>query len=412
MYFLYSIITYLVLILSPVIFFFRIIGGKEDSSRFKEKFCIYKKKNNLKSIWFHAVSVGELISIIPILKKLENNKKIKQIIVTTSTTSSAKIFTKLKFKKTKHRYFPLDINYLNLKFINFWKPQVAFFVDSEIWPNMIKNLNKKKIPIIILNARITKKSFKRWKILNDFSKSIFKKISFALSSNLETKNFLKQLGVKKIKYAGNLKYYGSNNIKKLETKKLKNKFKNFKIWCAASTHYGEEKFISKLHKIIKKKEKKLLTIIIPRHIHRVQKIIKYLNQSDLKVITHSSNQKLNKNTDVYLVDTYGEASKFYNLSNITFVGGSMIKHGGQNPLEPARLGNFIINGPYISNFKEIYKFLLKNKISLTTSNIITFKKFIEKKLNKKISNQNRKKIFKIGKKILNDNMLYLNNYIK
>ncbi len=412
MHFLYSIITYLVFILSPIIFFFRIIAGKEDSSRIKEKYCIYRKKNNLNSIWFHAVSVGELMSIIPILKKLESNKNIKQILVTTSTTSSAKIFTRLKFQKTKHRYFPLDINYLNLKFINFWKPQVAFFIDSEIWPNMIKNLYKKKIPIIVLNARITKKSFKRWKILNNFSKSIFKKISFALSSNLETKNFLKQLGVPKIKYAGNLKYYGSNNIKKLETKSLKNKFKNFKIWCAASTHDGEEKFISKLHKIIKKREKKLLTIIIPRHINRAQKIIKYLTKKNLKVITHSSNQKLKKHTDVYLVDTYGEASKFYNLSNITFVGGSIIKHGGQNPLEPARLGNYIINGPHISNFKEIYKFLVKNKISLTTSNMLTFKKFIEKKLNRKISNQNKKKIFKIGNKILNDNMLYLNNYIK
>ena len=277
---------------------------------------------------------------------------------------------------------------------------------------MFKNLNERKIPIIILNARITKKSFNRWKILNNFSKSIFEKISLALPSNLETKSFLKQLGVVKIKYAGNLKYYGSNNIKKFATRSFKDKFKNYKIWCAASTHDGEEKIISKLHKNIKEREKKLLTIIIPRHIHRAQKIIKYLNQNNLNVITHSSSQKLKKNTDIYLVDTYGETSKFYSLSNITFVGGSIIKHGGQNPLEPARLGNYIINGPYISNFKEIYKFLVKNKLSLTTSNILTFKKFIEKKLNKKISNQNRKKIFKIGKKILNDNMLYLNNYIK
>ncbi len=412
MHFLYSLITYLVFILSPIIFFFRIIGGKEDFVRFKEKYCIYKKQNNLNTIWFHAVSVGELMSIIPILKKLENNKKIKQIIVTTSTTSSAKIFANQKFKKTKHRYFPLDTNYLNLRFINFWKPKVAFFVESEIWPNMFKNLNKRKIPIIILNARITKKSFNRWKILNNFSKSIFEKISLALPSNLETKSFLKQLGVAKIIYAGNLKYYGSNNIKKFATRSFKNKFKNFKIWCAASTHDGEEEIISKLHKTIKKREKKLLTIIIPRHTYRAKKIIKYLNQNNLKVITHSSNQKLKKNTDIYLVDTYGETSKFYSLSNITFVGGSMIKHGGQNPLEPARLGNYIINGPYISNFKEIYKFLVKNKLSLTTSNTLTFKKFIEKKLNKKISNQNRERLFKIGNKILNDNMVYLNNYIK
>jgi len=412
MYFVYNIISYFVFILSPVIILFRIINGKEDPIRFKEKYCIYPKKNTLNSIWFHAVSVGELISIIPILKKLEKNKKIKQIIVTSSTVSSARIFNNQKFKKIKHKYYPLDTNLLNLKFINFWKPQVAFFVDSEIWPNMIKNLHEKKIPIIILNARITKKSFKRWKIINNFTKSIFKKISLALPSNLETKIFLKKLGAPKIKFAGNLKYYGSTESKNLNIKLLKDKFKGFKIWCAASTHDSEEKFVSKLHKIIKKKERKLLTIIIPRHIHRSEKIIKYLKENDLEVVTHSSNKKLKKNTDIYLVDTYGETSKFYNLSNITFVGGSIIKHGGQNPLEPARLGNYIINGPHVSNFYEIYKYLIKNKISLTSSNILTFKKFIEKNLNKKISNQNKEKIFKIGNKILDDNMFYLNKYIK
>ena len=411
MYFVYSIITYLVFILSPIIFFFRIINGKEDPKRFREKFCIYHKKNNLNSIWFHAVSVGEIMSIIPILKKIEKNKKIQQIIVTSSTKSSAKIFETQKFKKTIHRYYPLDTNYLNLKFINFWKPQAAFFVDSEIWPNMIKNLHKQKIPIIILNARITKKSFQKWMIINNFSKSIFKKISLALASDIQTKKFLKKLGVKKIIFAGNLKYYGINNIKNLDTKSYKYKFKNFKILCAASTHHGEEKLISKLHKIIKRKEKNLLTIIIPRHIERIPKIMDDLRKNNLKVITHSSNKNLKENTDIYLVDTYGEASKFYNLSNITFVGGSIVKHGGQNPLEPARLGNHIVNGPHITNFREIYKFLLKNKISITSSNIISIKNFVEKKIDKKISNKNKKKIFNIGKKILNNNMYYLNKYI-
>ncbi len=143
MYFFYSIITHLVVILSPFIILIRVFSGKEDPKRFKEKFCIYSKKNNLSSIWFHAVSVGELMSIVPIVKMLEKNIKIKQIIVTSSTTSSAKIFEKQKFKKTIHKYFPIDTNYLNKKFIKNWKIKTAFFVDSEIWPNMIKNLNKK-----------------------------------------------------------------------------------------------------------------------------------------------------------------------------------------------------------------------------------------------------------------------------
>ena len=151
MYLLYGIITNLVFLISPIIFLYRIISGKEDSKRYKEKFCFYKKKNNLNSIWFHAASVGELVSIIPVLEKLEKNKKIKQIILTTSTISSVKIFEKYKFIKTIHKYYPLDTNYLTNKFISIWKPQLAVFVDSEIWPNMFKNLYEKEVPLILIS---------------------------------------------------------------------------------------------------------------------------------------------------------------------------------------------------------------------------------------------------------------------
>ena len=377
MYFVYNIFLYIVLLLSPIIFLVRILNGKEDPKRFKEKLCIYSKKNNLNSIWFHAVSVGELMSILPILNILEKNKQIDQIIVTSSTISSAKIFEKQKFKKIIHRYFPIDANFLNKKFINYWKPKAAFFVDSEIWPNMFKNLKKNNIPVILLNARITKKSFKRWFLIKNFSNLVFKNISLALSSNTETKNFLKKLGANKIKFIGNLKYYGLSRIKDKDIKFLKKKFQNFNIWCAASTHEGEEILISNLHRNIKKKQKKLLTIIIPRHIDRVKKIIEELNKNKLTVVKHSSNTKLKNNTDIYIVDTYGEASKFYNLTSVCFMGGSIINHGGQNPLEPARLGNYIINGPNIKNFREVYKFLNKNNMSETTSNINKIQKIIE-----------------------------------
>ena len=208
MYLIYGILSNFIILISPIIILYRLLKGKEDPKRFKEKFCVYDKKNNLKSIWFHAASVGEMMSIFPIIKKFEKSTKIKKILLTTSTTSSAKIFENKNFSKTIHKYFPIDTNYLNIKFINFWKPQIAIFVDSEIWPNMIKNLDKNKIPVIILNARITKKSFNNWKIFNQFANKIFKKITLALPQNIESKRFLKKLGVKNIKNAGNLKYYG------------------------------------------------------------------------------------------------------------------------------------------------------------------------------------------------------------
>ena len=412
MYFVYNIFLFIVFLFSPIIFLVRMFNGKEDPIRFKEKLCIYSKKNNLNSIWFHAVSVGELMSILPVLNILEKNKQIDQIIVTSSTISSAKIFEKQKFKKIVHRYFPIDTNFLNKKFINYWKPQAAFFVDSEIWPNMFKNLKKNNIPVILLNARITKRSFKRWLLIKNFSSLVFKNISLALPSNIETKNFLKKLGVNKIKFIGNLKYYGLSKINNNKKKKFKNKFKSFKVWCAASTHEGEEILISNVHKNLKKKQKNLLTIIIPRHVDRIEKIIELMNKNQLKIIKHSSNKNINKNTDIYLVDTYGEASNFYDLSNVCFMGGSVINHGGQNPLEPARLGNYILNGPNIGNFEEIYEFLSKNNMSITTSNLDKIQKIIEKKLNKKISNLNKTKIIKIGEKILNGNMIYINKFIK
>ena len=351
------------------------------------------------------------MSVIPIINKFEKDNKIKSIIITTTTSSSARIFSKLKFRKTFHVYFPLDTNFLTKKFINFWKPELAIFVDSEIWPNMYKNLEINKIPIIILNARMVKKTLNRWKIFPNFAKEVFSKITLAMPQNLETSKYLKQLNVKNIKIAGNLKYYGEKDKKDLDNKILKKKFKNFNIWCAASTHDNEEIFIGKLHKNLKRYGRKLITIIIPRHINRSSKIIDDMKEIGLNTIIHSSNQKIRKNTDIYLVDSYGISSKFYNLTNVTFVGGSLVAHGGQNPLEPARLGNYIINGPYVSNFREIYSYLNKIKISSKTSSILEIEKIIIKKINKKNNKQYINKINKIGEQILDKNLFYINKYL-
>jgi len=411
MYFLYNILANLAIVISPAIIVYRILRGKEDIKRVGEKFCIYSQKKNNKKIWIHAASVGELMSIVPIIKRLEKNKKIKNILLSTSTTSSAKIFKKLKLKKTLHVYFPLDNKFIVKRFIKYWSPELAIFIDSEIWPNMFNNLHLNNIPIILMNARITKRSFNKWQTFPKFAKQIFGKISLALPQNLETFKYLKILNVKNIKIAGNLKYYGQKNNQDDAVKLLKNKFKNFKVWCAASTHNNEEILIGNLHKKLIKKERKLITIIIPRHINRTNKIINNLNNIDLNCVTHSSNQKLKQNTDIYLVDSYGESSRFYNLTNISFVGGSIINHGGQNPLEPARLGNYIINGPNVKNFKEIYAFLNNLKMSSSTSNILKMEDIILKRLKKKIPNKNINKIIKIGNDVLEKNLFYINKYL-
>jgi len=412
MFFLYQVILTIIILISPAIISFRILKNKEHRSRYKEKFGFSSVgRIDGKLIWFHGASVGEILSIIPLVKNYEKDKSINQILITSSTLSSSKIIKKFKFKKTIHQFYPLDHIFITQKFLQYWKPNIAIYIESEVWPSMFKELDKKKVPLILLNTRITKKSFNKWKIFPKFANQIFSKISLALPQNLETLKYLKLLKVKNIKIAGNLKYYGQKNNKDHVTKSLKNKFKNFKVWCAASTHNDEEILIGKLHKRLKNREKKLITIIIPRHVNRTNEIKDELKNLNLNCIIHSSNQKIQKNTDIYLVDSYGETSRFYNLTNVCFVGGSIVKHGGQNPLEPARLGNYIINGPNTKNFKEIYTFLKNLKMSSSTSNILKMENIILRILKTRNNNKNIKKIIKIGNEVLEKNLFYINKYL-
>ena len=411
MYFIYNIFLLIILLISPIIITIRIFLGKEDKIRFKEKFCFFSKKNHVdETIWFHGASVGEITSIIPIIKNFENNNKIKRILITSSTTSSSYILSKYKFKKTIHQFYPFDLNIFTKLFINYWKPKLAIFVDSEIWPNMYNNLNKRKIPLILLNARITERSFNRWKYFPNFSESIFKKINLALPQNMETKKYLKLLGAKNIKIAGNIKFCGTN-LSFYNNTKLKKKFSQKTIWCAASTHKNEELFIGKVHKELKTKIKNLLTIIIPRHIDRKNWIADELSKIGLNSEFHTLSKSLKKDSDVYIVDTYGDASKFYSLSKLTFVGGSLIMHGGQNPLEPAREGNYILYGPHINNFKEVYRTLENLKIASKINVIKDMKRLILKKINYSGNTLVKYRLNYLGSKIINKNILEIKKFI-
>ena len=207
MLFLYHIIIFTVTIFSPIIIIYRILKNKEDKKRYREKFSITSKKRAKgKLIWFHGASVGEILSIVPLIKNYEKNKSIAQILVTSSTLSSSKVLQKFKFKKTVHQFYPIDNLFLTNKFLRFWKPCMAVFVESEIWPCMYNNISEKKIPLILLNARLTKKTFKRWMMLRSFARSIFNKITITYPQNIETAQYLKILKANKISHLGNLKF--------------------------------------------------------------------------------------------------------------------------------------------------------------------------------------------------------------
>jgi len=405
MIFFYRIFINSIFILSPLIIFFRLLKKKEDIKRFKEKIGFFKqKKNKRKLIWFHGASVGELQSIVPLLEKYEKSEKISQILITSNTLSSSKIIEKIKSKKIIHQFFPIDNYLLAEKFINHWSPSMALFIDSEIWPNMLINLAKRKIPIILLNARITKKSFNRWIKLKKFSKLIFNKFNLCLSSNKETVKYLKKLGAKNIKYFGNLKYSQSENEEiqiDYQTRKFISKRT---VWCAASTHNFEEKFVGLVHKELKKKYENLLTVIIPRHIDREKQIVDQLNNLDLNIHIHEPRTKIKKDTDIYLVNSFGKTKSFYSIINNIFLGGSLIKHGGQNPLEAVRYNCNILHGSNIYNFKEIYEFLNKQKISKKIYNLNQTVNILDKLFKSKKSKKNIKdRVNSLGRKILKKN---------
>ncbi len=411
MFVIYNLFLFPIILISPLIVLIRIFLGKEDQSRFKEKYGFFLKKNKPnETIWIHGASVGEILSIIPIVRKFEEEKKIKRILITSSTTSSSHILSKFKFKKTVHQFYPFDLNFLTKHFINHWKPKLAIFIDSEIWPNMFNNLHKKNVPLILLNARITRKSFIRWKFFPNFSKKIFEKITLALPQNIESKKYLKLLGTKKIKLVGNLKFFGGSQKSNVNLI-LKKKFSKKVIFCAASTHRTEELFVGKVHKELKSEIKNLITIIIPRHINRKKEIINELKSIGLNSQLHTSSKKLCKNTDIYIVDTYGESAKFYSLSKLTFLGGSLIPHGGQNPLESARKGNYILYGPHVENFKEVYEMLDKLKITRRVNSIKNMKSVVRQKINFLQGNTVNKKLKYLGDKILNKNLYEIKKFI-
>ena len=407
----YNFLVYIILIISPLIIIYRIFKKKENPKRFLEKFSLQKDKRKVgKLIWFHCSSVGELLSIVPLIQELEKKKNLKQILVTTSTLSSSKIFEKFKFKKTLHQFYPLDNIYIINNFLNYWEPSSVIFVESEIWPAMISELKRRKIKLVLINARMSKKSFKRWSSIKSFGKNIFEKFDYIFPQNKETFLYFKKLGLKKIKFLGNLKFIDTHNDKFKEINKKY--FKNKTILCTASTHHNEEEIFANLHIKCKKKIPNLITIIIPRHIERTKEIAQMLDKKKLRFNRHSENKKNFKNCDVYIVDSYGENKSFYKISNVVFLGGSLVSKGGQNPLEALRFGCNILHGNYTFNFKDVYKMLEKEKLSLKVYN----NKDLEKKTlnlfkNKKNNYNKVRKLKKIGNVILKKNLTELEKII-
>tara|TARA_E500000178_G_scaffold356241_1_gene432718 strand:+ start:1246 stop:2511 length:1266 start_codon:yes stop_codon:yes gene_type:complete len=418
---LYRTITLIFYPLIIIFIYLRRFYKKEDKKRYKEKLfssCFNIKRNyNLKLIWFHAASIGELKSILPVIDELDKNNSY-EFLVTTVTLSSANLAeNELKrFKRATHRFFPIDVKFLMEKFLDLWKPDAIFLVDSEIWPNLIFLSSQKKIPISIINARITFKSYKRWMMVPNFAKSIFNQFNLCLASNKETKKYLENLNAKNIFCFGNIKFCETYESSKYKNENISFLISNI-IWFAASTHEGEDLLCLKTHKKLKNKIKDIVTIIAPRHIDRVKQIKKISEQLNLNSQVLNKGDLILKNKEIIIINSFGGLNNFFKYSKSVFIGKSMLKKlkdvGGQNPIEAAKMGCKVYHGPYVYNFNEIYELLAENKVS----NKITSSEELYECLSTDLKSKKRKNSYfenilkNIGEKILKDTVLKINSII-
>ena len=299
---------------------------------------------------------------------MNNDNQNLKFLITTTTFSSGKLAeTELKkFNNVEHRYFPFDVSFLIDKFLFLWKPDKIFLVDSEILPNLLLKSKEHKIPIALINARLTSKSFKRWMIFPKIAKKIFGIFDLFLCSNNETKIYLEKLDLGNIYFKGNIKlieYIDENEIKNINKRVLLKK----RFWFAASTHQGEDSFCLQTHLRLKEKFKDIITIIAPRHIERSESIKSLAKKLNLNTQILNKDELISENNEIIIINYFGALKSYFKYAKSVFIGKSLVKKlrndGGQNPIEAAKLKCKIYHGLYVYNFEEIYEILRKGFIS-------------------------------------------------
>ncbi|MBY0462510.1 MAG: 3-deoxy-D-manno-octulosonic acid transferase [Alphaproteobacteria bacterium] len=352
----------------------RLKKGLEEKDRIRERYGIASvKRPRDPLIWIHAASVGETISLIPLIKSYKENYPGHSILLTTTTVTAASIAKQRLSDFCIHQYVPFDVGPWVKRFLKYWKPQLAVLVESELWPNMITQIHKMKIPLVLLNARLSDRSYRRWLKFKCLAKQLLSRFSLCLAQSPSTAERLIHLGASNVEVMSNLKFAADplpTSLDKLQ--ELSGLFKDRPVWVAASTHSSEEEIVIQTHHDLKKQFPNLLTILIPRHPNRCEKVKKLCEDSGLSVQSHSTlPAKSSSNFDVYLVDTIGELGLFFSLSSIVFIGGSFVSVEGHNPIEPALFKCAILWGPRMSNFKDVCAHLSDDCYTVLTQKELT-----------------------------------------
>ncbi|MBA8667176.1 3-deoxy-D-manno-octulosonic acid transferase [Holosporaceae bacterium 'Namur'] len=330
---------------------YRIFKKKEDPKRYKEKFGKASLKKDNKVIWFHAASVGEMKALTPILEKFSELDY--QLLITSGTLTSAKIFETIKIKNIIHQFAPLDSPLFIKRFLNYWQPQLGIFVESEIWPNLIIE-SSKRFKLALINANMSDKSFQIWSKIPNTSKLIFSKFSYIAACSLSSHNKLKLFSNNVASEITNLKYYASPlAYDEALLKHLQNIYFAKKILLCTSTHENEEELILNVYDKIKKEIPDICLIIIPRHPNRGEEVYKLACKISKDVTLKTLKPNITQSPDIYIIDTLGELGVFYRLAKLVFVGASLVKLGGHNIIEPAHLNCCILTGNHYPNFSDV-----------------------------------------------------------
>ncbi|MEP0324344.1 3-deoxy-D-manno-octulosonic acid transferase [Bauldia litoralis] len=340
--------------LAPLLLRYRVSRGKEDETRLDERYGrASRPRPEGPVVWIHAASVGETNAVLPLIKELVASGR--SVVFTTITLTAARIAEQRLPPGAVHQFSPIDVRCWVNAFLAHWRPELALFVESELWPQAILNLSRAAIPLVIVNGRLSSRSYAGWRRRSSIAEVLFSRVSLCLAQTERDGERYRMLGVPSVTVTGNLKFDtpppGADATARAA---LKAAIGGRPVWLAASTHPGEEEIVAAAHKLMAERHPGLLTVIVPRHPHRGPELVAALSATGLSVARRSDDPTLSTSPDIYVADTLGELGLFYRLAPVAFVGGSLVDHGGQNPIEPVELGAAILHGPHVQNFADVY----------------------------------------------------------
>lgn len=334
----------------------RLKAGKEDPARISERRGVPgAPRPEGVLLWIHGASVGESLSVLPLVARLRRLRPEVRFLVTTGTTTSARLMAERLPEGAVHQYVPVDHPRFVEGFLDHWRPQAAIFVESEFWPNLILSARARVEFMALINGRVSPKSYEDWSKRPQTIRYVLSAFDLMLAQDRQNAERLKTLSGRDVPSFGNLK----NAAPALpaadgQLAEIRAQVGERPIWLAASTHPGEEETVIAAHKALKASFPDVLTLLAPRHPERGREVRELAAASGLSARLRSLKEPIAPGVDLYIADTLGELGLFYRLSDVSFVGGSLTPKGGHNPLEPARLGGAILHGPYTFNFVETY----------------------------------------------------------